>query len=188
MNISYVFKNFEPSEHLKKYTARRMEKLARFIPRSDNVEVSVVMTVDKIQHKIDVQFSGDNVNISAAESSHDMYASVDMVLDKLRSQLKKQGEKAKDKRKGGKGAEKGIRYEYHHFETTGSGKDRRLIDQNHVERKAIEIEEAIILLEDQDNNDFMPFLNIETNSVNVIYKKSDGSYGVISPGFEDDEE
>ena len=46
MNISFAFKNFEASDHLKKYARRRMEKLGRFYGKSAGLEVSVVLTVD----------------------------------------------------------------------------------------------------------------------------------------------
>ena len=49
MNIAYAFKNFEASDHLKKYARRRLEKLGRFFGKSAGLEVNVVMTVDKIR-------------------------------------------------------------------------------------------------------------------------------------------
>ena len=44
MNIAFSFKNFEPSEHLKKYARRRMEKMGRFFGKSSGLEINVVMT------------------------------------------------------------------------------------------------------------------------------------------------
>ncbi len=95
MNIVFSFKNFEPSDHLKKYARRRFEKLGRFLHKDGNVEVSVALSVDKFRHKAEVQFSGDNLNISAVEQSEDMYATVDMIFDKVETQLKKHSEKLK---------------------------------------------------------------------------------------------
>ncbi|MDR2851016.1 MAG: HPF/RaiA family ribosome-associated protein [Desulfovibrio sp.] len=51
MNISFVFKNFEASDHLKKYARRRMEKLGRFFCKSSGLDAGVVLTVDKFRHR-----------------------------------------------------------------------------------------------------------------------------------------
>lgn len=178
MNIAYTFKNFEPSEHLKKYAARRFEKLSRFMHKSDNVELSVNMSVDKFRHKIEVQLVGDNTNITAMEQTQDMYASVDMVLDKLEAQLKKHSEKIKDKRKGGRGS---ASYDIYNYETVGSGKNRKIVGRDHFEPKPLHVDEAALRLE-QNEDEFMVFLNAETESVNVMYKRSNGTLGLIVPG------
>lgn len=177
MNIAYTFKNFEPSDHLKKYAGRRFSKLTRFVPKSDNVEVQVNMSVDKFRHKIEVQFSGDSINISAAEDSQDMYASVDIVLEKLEAQLKKHFEKIKEKRRGKSGGDD----EY--VEYSGSGGPRRqIVERDHFEPKPMHIEEAAMQLEQRDDL-FLVFLNAETEQVNVLYKRENGNLGLIQPGF-----
>ena len=143
MNFAYTFKNFEPSEHLKKYAARRFEKLNRFISKSDNVEVSVAMSVDKYRHTVEVQFSGDSVNISATEQSQEMYASVDMVLDKLEAQLKKLSEKNRERRRNGQSAT----IEVFNYQTVNDGKSRKIVGVDHFEPKPMHIEEAAMQLE-----------------------------------------
>lgn len=177
MNIAYTFKNFEPSEHLKKYAGRRFNKLARFIPKSDNVEVHVSMAVDKFRHKIEVQFSGDNINISATEDSQDMYASVDMVLEKVEAQIKKHFEKIKGKKHAAKsGGEEYVEY------GGAGGRRRKIVERDHFEPKPMHIDEAAMQLEQRDDL-FMVFLNAETEQVNVIYKRENGNLGLIVPGF-----
>ena len=178
MNFAYAFKNFEPSEHLKKYAARRFEKLIRFMPKSDNVEVSVAMSVDKYRHKVEVQFAGDNINISATEQSQDMYASVDLVLDKLEAQLKKLSEKNRERRRTGQSAT----IEVFNYQAVDDGNGRKIVGVDHFEPKPMHVEEAAMQL-DQRADEFLVFLNAETETVNVIYKRANGNFGLISPGF-----
>ncbi|MDL2285112.1 ribosome-associated translation inhibitor RaiA [Desulfovibrio sp. OttesenSCG-928-F07] len=177
MNIAYNFKNFEPSEHLKKYAARRFQKLARFIPKADNTQLGINMSVDKFRHKIEVQFSGDNLNISAVEESQDMYASVDMVLDKLEAQLKKHSEKLKENRRGKAAATE----EYIEF-GAGKARTRKIVERDHFEHKPMHIDEAALQLTQRDDQ-FIVFLNAETEEVNVLYKRNNGNLGLILPGF-----
>ena len=83
MNISFAFKNFEASDHLKKYARRRMEKLGRFYGKSAGLEVNVVLTVDKFRHRCEVTVSGEGLHINATEQTSDMYAAIDLVVDKV---------------------------------------------------------------------------------------------------------
>ena len=178
MNIAFTFKNFEPSDHLKKYAEKRFQKLSRFAPKTDNIELNVALSVDKFRHKIEVQLSGDDLSISAVEQSHDMYASVDMVLDKLEAQLKKHSEKKKDKRKG---TGKSPVYSVYSYEIEDNRSKNRVGSET-FEPKPMHVEEAIDRL-DVVEEEFLVFVNSETEVVNVVYQKKDGSYGVIIPGF-----
>ncbi|MDR1241479.1 MAG: ribosome-associated translation inhibitor RaiA [Deltaproteobacteria bacterium] len=184
MNITYTFKNFEPSEHLKKYAARRFEKLSRLVNKADNVEVNINMSVDKIRHVVEVKFTGDNLNISAVEQSQDMYASVDMILDKLESQLKKQLEKSKQKRRSAGGGRAPVKAEVEIFsyDTVGSDENRHIVGVDHFEPKPLFVDEAAMQLQQRDD-EFLVFLNADTENVNVLYKRANGTFGLIVPGF-----
>ena len=99
MNISFTFKNFEASEHLKKYARRRMEKLGRFFGKAAGLEVGVVLTVDKIRNRCEVTVVGEGLHLAASEQTNDMYAAIDLVYDKLESQIKKYVSRVKELRK-----------------------------------------------------------------------------------------
>lgn len=83
MNIAFTFKNFEASDHLKKYARRRMEKMGRFFGKASGLEVGVVLTVDKFRHRCEVTIAGEGLHLSASEQSSDMYAAIDLVVDKV---------------------------------------------------------------------------------------------------------
>ncbi len=173
MNIAFAFKNFEPSDHLKKYASRRFEKLGRFIHKTDNVEMSVNLAVDKFRHKAEVQITGDNFVVSAAEQSEDMYATVDMVLDKLESQIKKHSEKLKEKRRSS-----GQSPEAPSLETI----ERSIIGEDKFVPKPLFLDEAAMQLEQLTDETFLVYLDAETNRVNVLYRRKDGDFGLIDAG------
>lgn len=180
MNIAMTFKNFEPSDHLRQYATRRFEKLGRFVHKADNVEMTVVLTVDKFRHKAEVQFSGDNISFSAVEQSSDMYATVDMVLDKLEVQLKKNMERMKEKRRtAAKGAE-GAMMDAGAFSGKDAGEGSRVIVEESVEPKPMFAEEAALQLEQRDDV-VLIFLNAETERINVLYRRKQGGFGLIDP-------
>ena len=99
MNISFNFKNFEPSEHLRDYARKRFDKLTKYMTNADSSELLVNLSVEKTRQMADVIFGADNIHISAHEESEDMYSTIDLVLDKLESQVRKMREKMKDRRK-----------------------------------------------------------------------------------------
>jgi ribosomal subunit interface protein len=179
MNIALTFKNFEPSDHLRRYATRRFEKLNRFVHKAENVEMTVVLAVDKFRHKADVQLSGDGVSISAVEQSSDMYATVDMVLDKLEVQLKKHAERMKEKRRSGRASEPEIDYSVE--PETSEGKDELVIVEENVEPKPMYAEEAALQLEQRDDV-VLIFLNADIDRINVIYRRKQGGFGLIDPG------
>ena len=93
MNIAFTFKNFEASDHLKKYARRRMEKMGRFFGKASGLEVGVVLTVDKFRHRCEVTIAGEGLHLSASEQSSDMYAAIDLCNDRIGQQLRKASER-----------------------------------------------------------------------------------------------
>ena len=174
MNITFAFKNFEPSDHLKKYARRRFEKLGRFLPKAENVSMAVNMAVDKFRHKAEVQLAGDNLNLSAVEQSEDMYATVDMLLDKLEVQIKKHSEKLKEKRRGNNAP---VLESFVH-----EGTERAIIGEDKFIAKPMHIDEAAMQLEQLVDETFLVFLDAETSKVNVLYRRKDGDFGLIDAG------
>jgi putative sigma-54 modulation protein len=178
MNISFTFKNFEPSDHLRKYAQRRFEKLARFTQRAGHMEMAVVLVVDKFRHRVEVQLTGDGMSFSAVEQSSDMYSSVDMVLDKLETQLKKHTERVKEKRRGSRELD----IEIFNYRTEGEGGERVIVGEDKFEPKPMHVDEAAMQLEQRDD-EFLVFLNAETEGINVIYRRKNGGFGLIAPGI-----
>lgn len=96
MHMEFTFKNFEPSEHLKKYARRRLEKAGRFLGKSPALDMVVILSIDKHRQKAEVKLSGEGLNFSASEQSDDMYASIDLVTDKIESQVRKAAARSHD--------------------------------------------------------------------------------------------
>lgn len=181
MKISFTFKNFDPSPHLKGYAQKRFEKLGRkFVSGIDNAELQVNLLVDKFRHKADVILNADTIHISAMESSEDMYSTIDLVLDKLQAQLIKQREKMKGITK--KDRASSVRMETLSFgDLAEGGGTPTIIGTDEYQPKPMSVEEAAMQLE-TFSNEFLVFRNAETEGINVIYKRKNGDYGLIDPG------
>ena len=178
MQITFTFKNFDPSDHLKKYAQNRFEKLFKY-DRTENASLQVNLSVDKFRQKAEVVFVGDDLKLSATEASEDMYSTVDMVLDKIEVQVRKAREKAKDiRRKRGS-----VRMDILSFSDSGAG-DRvpSIEESDSYEPKPMAPEEAAMQLESL-GYEFLVFLNADTERINVIYNRKSGDFGLIDPGM-----
>lgn len=179
MQIKFNFKNFEPSDHLREYAHSRFEKLSKYLTGKDNPELQVNFEVEKYRHIIEAILTAKNLHLSATEESEDMYASVDMVLDKLEAQVKKIREKAKDRHKN----KKSVRMDVIKLSQEEGKSPVPVIEKtDHFEPKPMSVEEAALQL-DTLNYEFLVFLNAENERVNVIYKRKDGNFGLIDPGI-----
>jgi putative sigma-54 modulation protein len=179
MNISFAFKNFEPSDHLKEYAASRFEKMAKFIGDTVETELQISLSVEKFRHKADVVLLADNLHLSAYEESEDMYATIDQVLDKLEAQLKRMRERHKERRK--QGTPRAARMDLISFDGDKDGGVPTIKETDNFEPKPMHIDEAVMQL-DSLKYEFLVFRNADTGRVNVIYRSKNGDFGLIDPG------
>lgn len=172
MNTSVRFKNLEPSDALKSYVSDKLNRMEKYF--SGPAEANVVLSIEKFRHSAEINITGDRLTINGKEETEEMYSAIDMVLDKLEVQIKKNKQKSRDHRSKGKGD----------ILSTESGPDedagRPRIRVHHIEYKPMDVDEAVMQM-DLLNNNFLVFTNARTDTVNVLYRQKDGNYGLIQP-------
>lgn len=180
MQTTVTFKNLDPSDHLKDYVSTKLDRFDKLL---DNpAEAHVVLSVEKIRHIAEIRLKGDRLNIVCREKSSDMYSSIDLALDKLEKQLKKQKAKLKDRRHGGRGEDKNSRTETEPVQATSAeeaGDGPQVIVQS-IEYKPMDVEEAAMQIE-LISDSFLVFRNARTDQINVLYRRNDGDLGLIQP-------
>lgn len=94
MQINLTGHHIEITDSLRNYVNEKMEKLERHFDKVSNTHV--ILGVEKDTHKAEatVHMSGNDIFAEARE--HDMYASIDSLVDKLDRQVKKHKEKLKN--------------------------------------------------------------------------------------------
>ena len=175
MQTSVTFKNLPPSDNLKAYVK---EKLDRFDRLLDNpAEANVVLSVEKFRHIAEISIIGDRLTINGREEINDMYSAIDMVLDKIEKQIKKNKQKIRERRSGSKLT---IR-QMTDMEALTEDEDRiPEVKVKHIEYKPMDVDEAVMQL-DLVKDNFLVFTNARTEKVNVLYRRKDGNYGLIEP-------
>jgi putative sigma-54 modulation protein len=105
-----------------------------------------------------------------------MYSAIDMVLDKLEKQIKKNKDKTRERRT----AKARVKPSDEENMLPVDAEERGQVIVENIEYKPMDIEEAIMqmdLLEDH----FFVFTNARSERVNVLYRRKDGDYGLIQP-------
>lgn len=180
VDIRFNVHKMELNDQLKEYIETRVSKLDRYL---DVLEEAIVdLTHAKSARSADdrqvVQLTvrGKSVLLRAEERSSDMYASVDVVLDKIHRQI----ERFKGKRWRSRGDGRTMAQVLADDREESDDEERSLI----VRRKRFQMmpmseEEAIEQMALLGHEDFFVFLNEGTSEVNVLYRRRDGSYGLI---------
>jgi putative sigma-54 modulation protein len=105
-----------------------------------------------------------------------MYASIDLVLDKLEAQIKKHVSRVKEHRRQSRNAVIDVFTDPMQEE----GGERVITGTSKFEPKPMHVDEAVMQL-DTAENEFLVFLNAESERINVIYRRRNGGYGLIDP-------
>lgn len=87
MRIAFTFRDIEPSEALKQYATNKISKLQKYLHAPLDAEVTASM--ERRLHRIDLKVVGDGDVFVGTEESEDMYASIDLVMDKLDRQIRR---------------------------------------------------------------------------------------------------
>lgn len=175
MQTSVTFKNLDPSDHLKSYVGDKLDRFDKFL---DNpAEANVVLAVEKFRHIAEINISGDRLSIIGKEETVDMYSAIDMVLDKLEKQIKKNKEKIRERRSALKKRNRSM------LDEVSNPPDEdmeRQIKIRNIEYKPMDIEEAVLQMDLIEDN-FLVFTNARSDQINVLYRRRDGHYGLIQP-------
>ncbi len=178
MNINVRGKNIEATPALVDYAQKKLGKLEKHFDKATDVQV--VLSVIREEHIIEVTLNLNGLILRGEESTGDMYASIDMVVDKLERQVKKYKTRMnKSLRHRGM---RTISEKHAALEAEERLEDDapRVVRTKRFTLKPMSIEEAILQMDLLGHN-FFVFTNAETEGVNVVYRRKDGDYGLIEP-------
>ncbi len=177
-------KNMELNDRLQDYVEKKAEKLDKYLDIIEGVKVDLMYAQSarsaEDRHVAQLTVRGKGVLLRAEERTEDIFASVDLVLDKIYRQI----ERYKGRRWWrGRGDGKTISEvttppEYDDLDDTDN-LDLIARRKRHLLTPMDEIE-AIEQMELLDHEDFFVFLNANTNQVNILYRRRNGTLGLIA--------
>jgi len=198
MQLNITFRNLASSDSLKDYAKDKVERVHKYLDRAG--EAHVVLSLERHLHHADITIMSGAWLLRGREKSEDMYASIDLAMDKIERQLRRYKEKLKTHH----GRERVhhrqelmnqllVRYDVvavpppedepltpaaaamqAHEERQGP----TIVRTNEFLAKPMTVQDAVMQM-DLMNNDFLVFTNASSNEMNVVYRRKDGLYGLI---------
>ena len=177
MKLNFTGRNIDVTEALKNITIKKLGRLEKFFKKE--LEASVNYSVEKNRKIIEVTINLPGTLLRAEESSDDMYASIDRAVDVLEGQIRKYKTKLQRRYQNGET----IRFENIPSIEQKMDDGPQIVRTKRFDMKPMDEEEAILQMELLGHNFFL-FMNAETDTLGVLYKRRDGNYGLIEPEYQ----
>lgn len=168
-------KNYSPSDKLKATIEKKFEKLDKYF--SNEITGNVMTIKEKGGYKVEATINARGTIFRAEVKADDPYDAVDRVIEKLSSQMSKFKSKLQKKYKGQKDFMFADLPEYDE-----EPEEIKVVRRKKFDLTPMTVDEAIVQMELLAHN-FFVFLNIETDSVNVVYRRDDQDYGVLETTY-----
>ena len=177
MNYIISGKNIDVTSGLREAIEQKLGKLERyFTPETD---IIVTLSVEKERQKIEVTIPVKGTIIRSEQVSDDMYVSIDLVEEVIERQLRRYKKKIIDKHQEGPGY---FTSDFFDVPDEDEANDIKIVRTKRFGIKPMFPEDACVQME-LLGHAFFVFRNAETDEVNVVYKRKNGSYGLIEPEF-----
>ncbi len=175
MQIAVRGKNIEVTDALKEYIEKKVGKIEKYF--DSPLSAQVTLGIERGRHIVEVTVPVDSMFLRGEEDAGDMYASVDLVVEKIERQIRKYKTRLNRKLRYMTAKEPGDTPAFEAEED-----EAQIVRVKKVPVKPMSPEEAVMQM-NLIGHDFFVFANGETGDINVVYRRKDGNYGLIEPGF-----
>lgn len=175
--------NIEVTDAIRDYVEKKVSKLERYFDKEKTIDatahVNLKVYSDK-NAKVEVTIPLPYIVLRAEETSHDLYASIDLVVDKLERQIRKFKTRINRKqREGNIDTQMAAVF----LNNQGDEKEEKepeleIVRTKRLSLKPMDSEEAVLQMNMLGHNFFI-FEDSETNGTSIVYKRKDGKYGLI---------
>lgn len=169
-------KNIEVTEGIRSAVENKLSKLDKFFV--EDTEIFVTLSVERNRQKIEVTIPMKGQVVRAEQDSTDMYISIDLVVDIIERQIRRYKTKLMNQKLSGTEFKK----EFFESDEDIQEEDIKIIRSKKFAIKPMDVEEACVQME-LIGHTFFVFRNADTFEVNVVYKRKDGTFGLIEPEF-----
>ena len=161
----------EITDSMKEYIKEKLSKLDKYLEDSDNVRATVVVKIKNPDQIVEVTIPLKSFILRSEEKQQDVYAAIDVAVDKLERQIRKNKTKLAAKQK------TSVDFTFAAIEDDDD-EEQRVIKRKRIEVKPMDEEEAILQMELLGHQFFM-YKDSETNKPALVYKRKDNGYGII---------
>ena len=161
------------TDSIKSQIEEKLGKLDQYFNQPEEIKAYVVVRVKNNEQIIEVTIPTPKFTLRSETAHEDLYAAINLSVDKLERQIRKNKTKLKKKFKDA------LRYEMMEDIEEQEPEEESLISKRKtIDLKPMDEEEAILQME-LLGHDFFIFKNVDTENISVVYKRKDGRYGII---------
>lgn len=176
MNIILRGEKNKATKAMSDYAKEKLSKLDKYIENAEDVQATIVAKKRNHQDKVEITIPVKSFILRAEESQDDFYAAIDVAVDKLERQLRKNKTRLQSQLEKTK---KQDIFDFSNFDEMDDEEDvPTIVKRKKVEVKPMSEEEAILQME-LIGHQFYLFKDADTNQPTVVYKRKDGNYGII---------
>lgn len=193
--LTVVGRGVYVTDAMKNYALEKLSKIDRF--HQHTIDLHVILDIQKLEHRCEVILIFDHFRVKVSAKSTDMYASIDRAVDKLQTKIRRWKNRIQDHHKKGISftdmqinilqrpydfvEEFNAEIEYAQKQSLADVyRPPKILGRETRALKILTDEEAIMKMELSDDV-FMIFRGEEDRKLKVIYRRSDGNYGIIFP-------
>lgn len=171
---------FTLTDAIERYIEDKISKIDQYFKTTNNMEARVICKVYSDHQKVEVTIPTNHFVLRAEESHEDLYAAIDLVIDKLDRQIRRHKDRINSVYKNKEGiSDLFVDEEFDINQLRAEIVGSNLVRNKQVELKPMESDEAILQME-MLGHGFYVYLDKDSGKVSVVYKRnSDGDYAVI---------
>lgn len=177
MEFEIVSRNLELTPKDEALIKKKAAKLAKYF--RDVHEARLTFAQEKHRIRVDGFIRGRRGELTASAEDAEWAVAFQVVLNRLEEQARRLKQKVTDRRNKGSGKETAWALQVVEAESVRSGAPR-IVETRYVPVRPMTVEEAALEL-DATKEDFIVFREAETNQVNVLYRRRDNTYGLVTP-------
>ena len=158
---------------IKSYIEEKIGKLDKYFENADDITANIVVKIRGKEQKIEITVPAMHFTLRSEESHDDLYAAIDLTVDKLERQIRKNKTKINSKIK------KNVIQNFElDLEDSFEDSETEILKRKKVDMKPMSEEEAILQM-NMLGHSFFVFKNAENSSICIVYLRKDGNYGII---------
>jgi putative sigma-54 modulation protein len=179
MNVEITGRHVVITPAIRTYILKRLRKFAKIF--GEDISFHVIIDVEKERQTAEILLKSKLLDLTGKVQTDDMYSSIVRAIEKLERQaLKHKSKIIEGKRQRTKEKAIGAGLETERPSRRNTVRRSNGVQEEEAQRKPMEVEEAVIELNHSDYP-FVVFRNSESGAVNVLYRRKDGSLGLIRP-------
>ena len=168
--------NLEVTEAIRDYVVSKLEKIEKYFQADQELDARVNLKVYREKTaKVEVTIPLGSVTLRAEDVSQDMYGSIDLVVDKIERQIRKNKTKIERKNRNKKLTSQLFTDA---VVEEAEAAPAKVVRSKQIDLKPMDLEEALLQM-DLLGHDFFIYTDVEDNTTNVLYRREDGDVGLL---------